>query len=225
MFPTGLARLRVSAEVRVGEHGYSNRNPWRSPSRSKRRPAPRPPLLLRSALILLLPIVAAGCGSSVDAAIDDAQQYERLPVYWAGVRFEDWEVTRLQGFSPNRAFVGMVYGTCSPSGGLEPSCAVPIQLQISPLCWQLEVAARDQVWRTRRIRGAPVGKVDGAPVIFTRRTQIKVYTGQGATPGTALRVLKALRSINTVEPVIGPNDLIPPPAPGVLEGTTPCTTR
>lgn len=49
-----------------------------------------------------------------------------------------------------------------------------------------------------------------------------MYSGQGADPGAPLRALAALESANDVEPVIGPDDPIPPAPYGVLEGTAPC---
>jgi hypothetical protein len=75
----------------------------------------------------------------------------------------------------------------------------------------------------RRVRGAPVGTQDGAPVLLTRKTQIKVYRGEGSTAGMALRALEALRSLNTVPPVISATDPIPPPRPGILEQDLSCS--
>jgi hypothetical protein len=116
--------------------------------------------------------------------------------------------------------VGFTYGTCEITG--DHGCAPPLQIQIFPLCFHLDVAAANRVWTRRRIRGAPVGVFDGAPVMFTQQTQVKVYRGEGSDPGLALRALHALRSLNDVAPQIGPVGSIPPPPPGVLEGRAPC---
>jgi hypothetical protein len=40
----------------------------------------------------------------------------------------------------------------------------------------------------------PVGTIDRAPVLLSRRAQTKVYAGEGAKPGAALRALRLLRS-------------------------------
>jgi hypothetical protein len=48
-------------------------------------------------------------------------------------------------------------------------------------------------------------------VLFTRGAQIKVYRGEGSYPGLAVKVLRALRSINRVPPVIAPTGPIPRP--------------
>jgi hypothetical protein len=51
--------------------------------------------------------------------------------------------------------------------------------------------------------------IDSAPVLYTRGAEIKVYRGEGSSPGDPIEALRALRSINRVPPVIGPEDPIP----------------
>jgi hypothetical protein len=172
---------------------------------------------------LLALLFAAGCSLGPGPNIEAARKFERFPLYWPGETFEGRSITRIGGLEGSGTAVGLIYGTCTPNGGLEPTCALPIQIQISPLCAHLQFVAQAPIWKHRRIRGAPVGTIDGAPVLFTRRTQIKVYRGEGTDPRLPLRVLEALRSLNHAAPVIGPTDVIPGPLPGVLEGTRPCT--
>ena len=149
--------------------------------------------------------------------------FDRFPLYWVGERFEQWDLTwiDLDGPAP---FVTLGYGTCEIPAGEEGGCPPPLQIQISPLCAHLQAVTAAPIWKRRRIRGAPVGTFDSAPVLFTRRVQIKAYRGQGSDPGLALRANAALRSLNAVAPVIDADDPIPPPAPGVLAGARPCTT-
>jgi hypothetical protein len=78
------------------------------------------------------------------------------------------------------------------------------------------------VWKRREVRGAPVGTIDGAPVLFTNRVQVKVYRGQGSDPGLPMRALRALRSANDVEPTIDVGDPISPASRAILSGTAPC---
>lgn len=180
------------------------------------------------ALVAIFLLVLAG-GCSFDDEPDDkpdvdkAANFQAYPLYWLGESFEGHDIETIAGLGDQGAPVVLIYGTCSPSGGLEPTCALPLQVQISPLCAQLDYVAHAQIWRTRRIRGAPVGTIDGAPVLFTRRTQIKVYRGEETDSGSALRALAALRSLNDVAPVISMSDPIPPPAPGILGGDRTCT--
>jgi hypothetical protein len=167
----------------------------------------------------------AGCGRGAgqNADVARAEQFASLPLYWVGPRFEKWDLTTIQGLNRSGEFVSFIYGTCRPRGGEQPSCAPPFEIQIFPLCIHLDVVASAPVWKRRRVRGAPVGRnPDGAPVLFTQRIQVKIYRGEGSDAGLPLRVLHRLRSINRVPPVIDPEDTIPPPPPGLLEGTRPC---
>jgi hypothetical protein len=157
----------------------------------------------------------AGCAFNNDPDLTSARNFERFPVYWAGQTFEGRELTRVQAEEWSVA-VMLMYGTCTPDGGFEPSCNPPIQIQIFPLCYHLDAVALPPRARRVTIRGAPVGAQDGAPVLLTRETQIKVYRGEGTDPGIGLRVLRSLRSLNSVSPVITPRGPIPPPRPVVL---------
>jgi hypothetical protein len=163
-------------------------------------------------------VAAAGCtlgGPDVDAA----REFEEHPLYWVGERFENWDIEHVAVRSGGFATFG--YGTCDIDG-FDGGCAQPLQIQIQPLCAHLDDVARTQIWQTRKVRGAPVGTIDGAPVLFTDRVQIKVYRGQDSDPGLPIRALRALRSVNSVEPVLDVADPIPAPPSGVLAGTKPC---
>lgn len=154
-----------------------------------------------------------------------ARQFDSFALYWLGERFEKWRLTEILGLDDPTGFVTLIYGDCEPSGGIEPTCTPPLEVQVFPLCAQLDVVARDPIWMHRRIRGAPVGTIDRAPVLFSRGAQVKVYQGEGADRGAPLRALRALRSINRIPPVISPGDRIPAPSAGILSGTERCTDR
>lgn len=170
----------------------------------------------------LVAMVSSGCapGNSVDHDLEVAREYDSLPLYWVGEEFEGFELTHVSTdwFAP----VAFTYGTCEITG--DHGCPPPLQIQIVPLCFHLDVATANDRWNRRTIRGAPVGQLDSAPVMFTRRTQIKVYRGQHSTPGLALRALDALRSLNATNPRIGSASPIPAPVAGVLEGSEPCSS-
>ena len=59
-------------------------------------------------------------------------------------------------------------------------------------------------------------------MLLTRRTQVKIYRGEGTDAGVALRALEGLRSLNTAPPTISASDPIPPPPSGILEGERAC---
>jgi hypothetical protein len=183
----------------------------------------------RRALILLAGLALfaiSGCGSNGVSKheLQSAQRFDAFPLYWVGKRFEQLDLRSVQGLDGTSEFVTFVYGKCTPHGGEQPSCAPPLEIQMFPLCSHLDVVAAAPIWKTRRIRGAPVGTIDSAPVLFSSGAQVKVYRGEGSDAGLPMRALRALRSINRVKPVIDSSGDIPSPAPGVLEGTRACST-
>ena len=55
------------------------------------------------------------------------------------------------------------------------------------------------------------------------RAQVKVYRGEGTGPGVEFRVLRALRSLNHVEPLVAPTGPIPGARAAVLDGSAGCS--
>jgi hypothetical protein len=158
----------------------------------------------------------AGCSGTTpgdEPDIEAARKFDGHPLYWVGERFQEWDLEHVD--VDGEEFVTLSYGTCDAR---EHACAPPLQIQIQPLCAHLAAVADNPVWQRRQVRGAPVGTIDNAPVMFTSRVQIKVY----GPPGFDQRALRALRSLNDVPPVIGPDDPIPPAPRAVLEGTKKC---
>lgn len=165
--------------------------------------------------------VAAGCApDNNEPDVDSAKAFDAFPLYWAGETFEGFDVSLIGGIFDATDRVTIIYGTCEPSGTFEPNCRPPVSIQITRLCFHLDAVNLPAL--PRQIRGAPVGGQDGAPVLLTRKTQIKVYEGEGTDRGISLRALEALRSLNAIEPVISPTDPIPSPPPGVMHESQPC---
>jgi hypothetical protein len=177
---------------------------------------------LRAFSVALLLGACSADGTS-KADVEQARRFDAFPLYWTGQRFEKWELEAIDGLDGPARLVTFIYGTCTPHDGDEPSCVPPIEIQLSPLCSHLDVVAARPIWRHRRIREAPVGSnPDGAPVLFSSRAQVKVYRGEGTDPAVALRVPRALRSLNRVKPVIALDGPIPAPPHAVLTGTRAC---
>ncbi len=182
-------------------------------------------VLLGALLATLVGLSAAR--QRADDQVETAKRFERFPLYWVGERFEKWDLKHVDVPGPY-GFATLIYGDCKvedPDGFFGPeggSCPPPLSIQISPLCFHLDVVAQAPIWKRRSIRGAPVGSSDSAPVLFTRGAQVKVYRGQGSDPGLALRALRALRSLNTIPPVIGSSGRIPAADARVLTGAWPC---
>jgi hypothetical protein len=160
-------------------------------------------------LALLALAVLAGCTgtNAPQADIERAKDFRRFPLYWAGERFRDWHLAAIDGLDYRSPIITFIYGGCTPHDGDEPSCSPPLQIQVSASC---SPAHSLENWTGRRIRGAPVGTVDSAPVLYARGAEIKVYRGEESSPRDPIRALRTLRSVNRVPPVIGPEDPIPP---------------
>ena len=173
-----------------------------------------------AALAFGVALLAAGCGEDKD--VQAARKFERFPLYWVGESFEGFDLVHVDGLDRPGDFVSFIYGECTPHDGEQPSCIPPLQIQVFPLCWNLAAVAEAPIWKRRRIRGAPLGTNDSAPVLFSRAAQVKIYRGPDAKRGISYRALHALRSVNRVPPVVSADDPIPAPAPGVLAGTRPC---
>jgi hypothetical protein len=182
-------------------------------------------LVSRAFLLVALAVSGvSGCSQTVgegDPDVGAARSFELHPLYWVGERFESWDLEHVD--VGHGEFVTFGYGTCELPVPADGGCAVPLQIQVQPLCAHLDVVARAPIWKRRRVRGAPVGTIDSAPVLFTNRVQVKVYRGQGSDPGLPMRALRALRSANAVEPVIDTDDPIPPAPRAALAGTAPCS--
>jgi hypothetical protein len=146
-------------------------------------------------------------------------RYQRFPVYWVGMRFRRWPLIDIQPPADRNDFMTLTYGDCRPVGGDEPSCVPPIAIQLFPVCDNLSSVSTGGARGTASIRGAPVGGIDNAPVLITRRVQVKVYAPSLAI---ALAVLHRLRSANRVAPVIGVHGRIPTVPLSVFDGNAPC---
>jgi hypothetical protein len=171
----------------------------------------------------LATLVLTGCSGPLGIGapdLDEGRSFDGYPLYWVGERFGEWELEHVE-VRPD-GFTTLAYGTCEIGLFQDGGCAPPLQLQIQPLCAYLEFVAEAPIWRRREIRGAPVGTIDSAPVLFTDRVQVKVYRGQGSYEGLALDALRALRSSNAVPPVLDVDDPIPGASPAVLSGAEGC---
>jgi hypothetical protein len=183
--------------------------------------------LIVPALVVVALLGLAGCASGRgvgggDPDIESGQNVGGHPLYWVGKHFEKWDLEHVEvGVGE---FASFTYGTCKIPAGDEGGCPPPLQIQIQPLCAHLREVAAAPIWKRRQVRGAPVGTIDSAPVLFTNRAQVKVYWGQGSDPGVPMRALRALRSANAnkVGPEIDRDDPLPPAPRAILAGERPC---
>jgi hypothetical protein len=167
------------------------------------------------------PVDTAGSYNAEQSAYtpETVAQFDRHALYWLGERFEGWNLSFISDFG---GFITFVYGDCEPDGGDEPGCTPPLSVQVFPPCFELRANARNPRWQHRRWRGAPVGAIDSAPLLFGRGAQVKVYAVVPDDPGLARRAMEALRSANAIAPVVGPGEPIPGLPFDVLAGGESC---
>lgn len=172
------------------------------------------------ALVALAAPFVAGCFHPAPPPdVGAARAYDRFPLYWVGEEFEGLPLVHVDA-RPESDIVAFVYGDCDPPP--EGGCSPPLQIQIMALCPHLEIVRLPESGNGRAIRGAPVGRADGAPVLLTSAVQIRAYWGEGADAGIARRALAALRSVNDVAPVVDGDDPFEPAPSAVLTGERSC---
>ncbi len=80
------------------------------------------PLIRAACLAALLAFLAlAGCGGD-GVELDRARAFTAYPLYWLGEEFEGHRLTLLELPTDPNGVTVIVYGTCEPEGGDEPSC-------------------------------------------------------------------------------------------------------
>ncbi len=147
------------------------------------------------------------------------RRFGDFPLYWVGTSFDGLPLTFIDGPDGPDHLVTFTYGSCTPTGTDPASCGSPLEIQIQPICTYLDVVASNPVWKHRRVRGARVGTIDHAPVLFASRVQVKVYSD---STRYGLRVMRALRSANRIAPVVRPREPIPAASDAELDRSQPC---
>jgi len=73
--------------------------------------------------------------------IQTAQDFKKYPLYWLGDSFQSLNLAYLDKYTPMAGYSNIdafsfTYGTCAPPPGGE-GCAPPLEIQVTPLCWNL----------------------------------------------------------------------------------------
>lgn len=138
------------------------------------------------ATVLLCYLLTAGCGSSpsrshqiaVAARAVAAARASGRNLYYLGPRYRGLALTAWL----DEGLVTAVYGSCTPSGGLEASCVPPIEIQTV----QLHVAPGDPVWAgcTRRVdvRGAAAVEIGGDLMLLPGNIGVQIHTDGKRSP-------------------------------------------
>jgi hypothetical protein len=167
---------------------------------------------------------------------ETVRDFTGFPLYSLGTQFEDLPLTAIVridrkstlkarggfGIPDNRPnHVTFIYGTCG--GG----CVPPLQVQIWPAC---DRALQDYYYNVPgggpsrphelvTVRGVPAARFTDRHEIYSGTVTIVIFGGSVALRA---RAAERLTPANTLAPDVSPNEPLPPPAPGAMEGKLKC---
>lgn len=196
-------------------------------TRPRRKPIRTPLCGLFASLVAAL--VLCGCAHGGTPDLNAAKAFHRYPVYWAGAEMEGLPLESIDDYSAfeDRAPSGwsLLYGSCELEGTDHPSCAPPLQIQVSSACerWAGQQNEKGDLFRFRGATavwrgGLPAkggGEVEAGPLeVFTGRTTVVIFAGRRKVAFSAAR---RLRTVHQSRP-----STLPSPAAGSLWGKLPC---
>jgi hypothetical protein len=166
---------------------------------------------------------ASGQGESTEAesanvVAPELRNFEDYPVYYLGESFEGLPLT---AELPGDTAVSLVYGSCEPSE--DTGCAPPLEVQVWPACKRnpstYELAPGIPMPRQEdTIRRVPAAFYeDGFRLELSTGSVTVVIFGEHEQ---IVRAAQALRGLNSSQ---APEEDLPPPAPGAIEGTLACS--
>ena len=173
------------------------------------------------------------------AGFGAAKSFHRYPVYWAGAEVLGIPLEDIEGHAGYEKHApsgwSFNYGTCELPETDEPSCALPVEIQVDSTCtrWADELNRPENLVH---FRGAIANWRPGAPSpgehgveIFTGRVTIVVFTEPFALKQgyhlsdpekVASEVMNRLRTVHQASP-----RPLAPPVAGSLTGKLPCQQR
>lgn len=192
-------------------------------------------------LSFLCGFLLSGCGADDPGASDppslsQVKKFDPYRVYYAG---EKVDALPLEGISDARAgrwiYWNFSYGDCDPPSGFfaEGGCSLPLSVQNWSTCYRwANMFSRSRnphgLFDPRRAKAAPnrrlfdfrgakaTGGEGGSELeIFTGRTTVVIFAHKRDVAKSAARQLRGVRQARMPS-------LLPPPAPGSLQGKLPC---
>jgi hypothetical protein len=167
-------------------------------------------------------LAASVCGGGTEVpradtdAVSEAKRFQGFTLYYLGDSFHGLRLTHAGG--PGRAGLrtwSSIYGTCTPSGGSEPSCAPPLEIQNWSICDRFAAIYPGRTPHTVTARGAETLPAGGGLDVYTGRTTVVIFGGDQRS------VLKSLRRVaDDRRPHV-----LPAPVPGSIDGELPCQAK
>ena len=162
-------------------------------------------------------------------SVSEARSYEGFPVFYPGDSINGHRLSAV-GRDPlgpmrkNQEAVSFMYGTCEIPAGTEGGCSLPVSVSNEPACSRNLSVYSGSLSPTpdrTRVRGTTAAFFEGGGrlEIQSGKTTVVIFA---SSKRNALAVARSLRGLNVP---VSPNDRLPPPAHGAVEGTLPCGTR
>ena len=162
---------------------------------------------------------ASAQGETPEAESAAPRSFDRFPVYYLGESFEGLALTETPPAGERLA--SFVYGSCEPTG--DTGCAPPLEVQTWPACKRnpssYELApGMPMPRREDTIRGVPAAFYeDGLRLELSTGEVTVVIFGEH---DQIVRAAQALRGVDSSPP---PDEDLPPPVPGAVEGELACS--
>jgi len=143
--------------------------------------------------------------------IQEARDFKDWPLWWLGESFDSLNLAYITQFTEKRGFsrmniVSFIYGTCTPPPGGE-GCGPPLEVQVSPLCWnppeRLGIAREDLV------------DFRGAVAFWEEGGTLRIWTGDsailiGASRDRLQKAAEELVPLGNIEVTLTDSELPPP---------------
>ena len=179
------------------------------------------------ASLLMITVLVGMAGGRDDGprstfSLDQAREFSQFPLYYAGESVDGVPLVAVLRRSDSANYVSFIYGECSASGDM--GCAPPGEVQVWPAC--VRNPARYDRNRSPISPTSVPTSVRGVPAaVFEDGHRLEIQTGAatvvvfGETPSYVTALADALRGVNNP---VGPEDGLPMPAAGALEGSLEC---
>ncbi len=159
------------------------------------------------------------------------REFRAFPLYWVGESHDGLGLTAITRRTPEPGadsadYVAFLYGSCrAPPGS---GCALPLEIQVWPGCvrtladYRLTPFSNDPLpHETLVVRRVPAAFFRESPA----SARLELYTGTVTVVlfGTQRdRLVAAAEAIRGVNVEAGPEEPLPPPVPGAIEGRLTC---
>jgi len=162
-------------------------------------------------------------------SVSEARSYVGFPVYYPGESIDGHPLSAvsrdpLGSMRKNQESIEFMYGTCEISAGQEGGCSLPVSVSNEPACSRnlsMYSGGMSPTPRMTRVRGTTAAFFEGGSrlEIQTGTTTVVIFA---FSKRDALAVAENLRGLNVP---VSARDRLPPPPPGAVEGTLPCSSR